>query len=216
MFEALFGSKNPTLKPMQRTHVARVVEIIAQTDEDDAEEAEAGFLEEGVEGMFVLMQKGEVLGVTGYNLDDQVDDVAWLSWTYLDAKHTGQGLGGQMLNDLLGKLKGFGVRKIFMATSDYEDFGRRIYANAHKMYEEFGANIELTVPDYHDVGEAKIVYGLDNPEFSTSPPAPASQQTGLAISDISKEPETKGRHGPELGRAPCRAGRYGVCARKSH
>ncbi|WP_411892612.1 rhomboid family intramembrane serine protease [Yoonia sp. SDW83-1] len=191
VFESLFGSKTPTLKPMQASHIARVVEIIGQTDDDDAEEAESGFLEEGLEGMFVLMQKGEILGVTGYSLDDQVDDVAWLSWTYLDQKQTGQGLGGEMLNGLLGKLKDFGVRKIFMATSDYAAFGRPIYANAHKMYEDFGAQVELTVPNYHDVGEAKIVYGLDNPEFVAPPPPPASPQTGLAIADIAKEPETK-------------------------
>ena len=173
LLEALFGSKTPTLKPMQRSHIARVVEIIGQTDDDDAQEAEDGFLEDGVEGMFVLMQKGEILGVTGYSLDDQVDDVVWLSWTYLDQKHTGQGLGSDMLNSLLGKLKDLGVRKIFMATSDYAAFGRPIYANAHKMYEDFGAQVELTVPDYHDLGEAKIVYGLDNPEFvAPSPPPP--------------------------------------------
>jgi membrane associated rhomboid family serine protease/GNAT superfamily N-acetyltransferase len=192
MFESLFGSKHPTLRPMQRTHIARVVAIIAQTDEDDAEEAETGFLEDGVDGMFVLMQKGEVLGVTGYSLDDQVDDVAWLSWTYLDEQYTGQGIGGDMLNDLLGKLKDYGVRKIFMATSDYEEFGRPIYANAHKMYEEFGANVELTVPDYHNIGEAKIVYGLDNPEFDAASPPPPSTETGIGITDIGKEPETKG------------------------
>jgi len=192
VLESLFGSKNPTLKPMQRTHIARVVDIIGQTDEDDAAEAESGFLDDGLEGMFVLMQKDEVLGVTGYSLDDQVDDVAWLSWTYLDEKHTGAGLGSQMLNDLLGKLKDYGVRKIFMATSDYAEFGRKIYASAHKMYEDFGANVELTVPDYHDVGEAKIVYGLDNPEFNAPPPPTPSDQTGIAISDIGKEPETKG------------------------
>lgn len=192
MFEALFGSKTPTLKPMQRTHIAQVVDIIGQTDEDDAAEAEENFLNDGVEGMFVLVQKGQVLGCTGYSLDTQVDDVAWLSWTYLDEKQTGHGLGSDMLNDLLGKLKGYGVRKLFIATSDYAEFGRPIYANAHKMYEDFGARVELTLPDYHDVGEAKIVYGLDNPEFVVPPPPPPSPQTGLAIADIGKEPETKG------------------------
>ncbi|MEJ6404403.1 rhomboid family intramembrane serine protease [Yoonia sp. 2307UL14-13] len=195
MFETLFGGKDPTLKPMQPAHIARVVEIIAQTDDDDAEEAEENFLEDGLEGMFVLMQKGEVLGCIGYSVDDQVPDIAWLSWTYLDKKKQSQGLGGNMMNDLLGKLKGYGVRKLFIATSDYEEFGRKIYADAHKMYADFGANVELTIPDYHNPGEAKIVYGLDNPEFVAPPPAPASEQTGIAITDIGKEPETKKVYG---------------------
>lgn len=195
MFEALFGNKGPALKPMQPTHIGRVVEIINQTDEDDAKEAEENFYEDGLEGMFVLMQKGEVLGVTGYSVDAQVDDIAWLSWTYLDSMQTGQGLGGQMLNDLLGKLKGYGVRKIFMATSDYEDFGKPLYAAAHKMYEDFGATVELTVPDYHALLEAKIVYGLNNPEFSPAPAAPPAEQTGVGITGIAKEPETDGVYG---------------------
>ena len=191
MLESFFGSKTPTLRPMQHTHIAQAVEIIAQTDEDDAAEAETQFLDEGLDGMFVLTQKGQVIGITGYSLDEQVPDIAWLSWTYLDAKQFGQGLGGQMLNDLLGKLKGYGVRKLFIATSDYEAFGRPIYEKAHQMYEEFGANVELTIPDYHDIGEARIVYGLDNPEFVAPSPAAPSAQTGLSIADIAAEPETK-------------------------
>ncbi len=190
MFESLFGNKNPTLKPMQLTHVSKVVSIIAQTDSDDAQEAEREFLDGSLAQMFVLMQKGEVLGVTGYSLDDQVDDIAWLSWTYLANEHVGTGLGSQMLNDLLGKLKGYGVRKIFIATSDYNDFGKGIYAAAHKMYEDFGAQVELTIPDYHNVGEAKIVYGLNNPEYVIEGDPMPSENTGLIVTGIDNEPET--------------------------
>ena len=192
MFESLFGNKNPTLKPMQFSHIAKVVDIIGQTDSDDAKEAEDEFLDGGLENMFVLVQKGDVLGVTGFSLDNQVHDVAWLSWTYLDQDHIGAGLGSQMLNDLLGKLKDFGIRKIFIATSDYNDFGRDIYAGAHKMYEDFGATVELKVPDYHNLSEAKIVYGLDNPEFVVEGEAPASENTGIVINGIAAEPETDG------------------------
>ncbi|WP_298258659.1 rhomboid family intramembrane serine protease [uncultured Litoreibacter sp.] len=191
MFEKLFGSKSPTLKPMQHVHIAKVVSIIDQTDSDDAKEAEDEFFDGGLEQMFVLMQKGEVIGVTGYSLDEQVHDIAWLSWTYLDQDHLGTGLGSQMLNDLLGKLKDFGIRKIFIATSDYRDFGRDIYAGAHKMYEDFGAVVELKVPDYHNPSEAKIVYGLNNPEYEPEGEEPVSTNTGLAINDVAPEPETK-------------------------
>lgn len=195
MFESFFGSRNPTLKPMQLQHVGRVVQIIAETDDDDAHEAEAEFLDGGLEGMFVLMQKGEVLGVTGYSMDEQVHDIAWLSWTYLSGAHVGAGLGSQMLNDLLGKLKDLGIRKVFIATSDYRDFGQDIYAAAHKMYEDFGATVELTVPDYHNKDEAKIVYGLKNPEYVEEGDAPTSDQTGLLIAGVEDEPETVGAVG---------------------
>lgn len=191
MFGNLFGSKGPQLKPMQPVHIPKVVAIINQTDDDDAAEAEAEFLDGGgLEGMFVLMDRGEVMGCIGYSPDDHSPDIAWLSWTYLDAEYAGQGYGSQMMNDLLGKLKDYGVRKIFIATSDYEDFGKKIYAAAHKMYEDFGATVEMTVPDYHNVGESKIVFGLENPEYEGGPALEQSENEGLAIETISKEPET--------------------------
>lgn len=203
MFGNLFGSKGPTLKPMQMTHIAKVVGIIHQTDDDDAAEAEAEFLEPGgLEGMFVLMDRGEVMGCIGYSPDDHSPEIAWLSWTYLDAAYAGQGYGSQMMNDMLGKLNAFGVRKIFIATSDYEEFGKKIYAAAHKMYEDFGAEVEMTVPDYHTVGEAKIVYGLNNPEFQIGDPPAPSENEGIAISGSAKEPETDNVRGLTWSEVP--------------
>ncbi|WP_170428443.1 GNAT family N-acetyltransferase [Ruegeria arenilitoris] len=190
MFSALFGSSGPKLKPMEWRHVSPAIQIIAQTDEDDATEAESKFLEEGTDNMFVLQEKGNVLGLIGYSLDEDVPDVAWLSWTYLDQAHTGKGLGALMLNDLLGKLAQLQVRKIFIETSDYEEFGKKLYAAAHKLYEEFGASVELTVPGYHGPNEAKIVYGLENPEASETPRIEPSPNTGLSIFEIHKAPET--------------------------
>lgn len=190
MFSAIFGNKGPTLKPMQLAHIDRVVSIIDETDDDDAEEAQEDFVENGVDKMFVLMHKGEVIGVTGFSLDHQVHDIAWLSWTYLTKEYAGQGHGSQMLNDLLGKLKTYGVRKLFIATSDYKDFGRPIYAAAHKMYEDFGASVELKIPQYHGEYEAKIIYGLDNPEFVDEGIYQNSSDTGLEITGVSEEPET--------------------------
>jgi GNAT superfamily N-acetyltransferase len=190
MFNALFGSSGPKLKPMEWQHVSDAIQIIAQTDEDDAAEAESTFVDGGTENMFVLQEKGKVLGLIGYSLDEDVPDVAWLSWTYLDQEHTGKGLGGLMLNDLLGKLAQLQVRKIFIETSDYEEFGKKIYAAAHKLYEEFGAAVEMTVPGYHSPNEAKIVYGLDNPEAPEPPRAEPSVSTGLSIFEVHKAPET--------------------------
>lgn len=190
MFNSLFGSKGPVLKPMELHHVSPVIAIIAQTDEDDAHEAESTFLDDGVENMFVLQDRGRVLGVIGFDLDEQVPDLAWLSWTYLDQAQTGKGLGSQMLNDLLGKLAQQDVRKIFVETSDYEEFGKKIYASAHRLYEEFGAAVELTVPAYHSPTEVKIIYGLENPEAPEMATPEPTASTGLAITEIHKAAET--------------------------
>ncbi|WP_162617694.1 rhomboid family intramembrane serine protease [Yoonia maritima] len=202
MFGSLFGSKGPQLKPMQLTHLSKVVQIIKETDDDDAAEAENEFLNDGIEDMFVLLERGEVLGVIGYSHDDQVDDVVWLSWTYLRKDCAGEGLGAYMLNDLLGKLKAKGIRKIFIATSDYDHFGKLIYAAAHKMYAEFGAAVELTIPAYHTVTEAKIVYGLDNPEFDAGPSPAMPSSTGISITGSALEPETEGVFGLTWQEAP--------------
>lgn len=190
MFGSLFGGKEPVLKPMQMTHLSAVIAIIDETDDDDAREAESTLLEEGFDGMFVLQQRGQVLGVTGYYLDEQVPDIAWLSWTYLTKSHTGEGYGSQMMNNLLGKLKDQGVRKLFIATSDYDDFGKQLYADAHRMYEDFGAEVELKIPQFHGTREAKIIYGLNNPEFVPGPAEAVSQKTGLRIRDGAPEAES--------------------------
>lgn len=192
MLGALFGGGKTALKPMRRTDIARVVAIIEETDEDDALEAEQGFLSGDLGGMFVLSKGGAVVGVTGFALDEQVPDIAWLSWTYLTESETGGGLGGFMLNDLLGRLKERGIRKLFIATSDYAEDGVPIYAAAHKMYADFGAEVELTIPDYHAVGEARIVYGLANPEYEAPGPASPPPEDGLAFTGAAREPETDG------------------------
>ena len=191
MFGSLFGPKGPSLKPMEWRHTARVIEIIAQTDEDDAAEAETTFVDHGMDNMFVLQERGKVLGVIGFGLDEQVPDLAWLSWTYLDQTQTGQGLGSQMLNDLLGKLAQNNIRKIFVETSDYEEFGKKIYASAHRLYEDFGAKVELTVPGYHSPSEAKIIYGLDNPEGPAAIVSEPTPSTGLKITELHKAAETE-------------------------
>lgn len=190
MFGSLFGSKEPVLKPMQLTHLAAALAIIDETDDDDAREAEASLRDEGLEGMFVLLHRGQVIGLTGYDLDEQVPDIAWLSWTYLTKSYAGEGYGSQMMNNLLGKLKDQGVRKLFIATSDYDDFGKQLYADAHRMYEDFGAEVELKIPQFHGTREAKIIYGLNNPEFVPGPAEPASVKNGLRIRDGAFEAES--------------------------
>ncbi|WP_425073010.1 rhomboid family intramembrane serine protease [Sagittula sp. S175] len=189
MFSSLFGAKGAQLKPMKWDHVAKVVPIIAETDEDDASEAEEVFLSRGFDNMLVLVEKGRILGLTGFDMDPLVPDVAWLSWTYLGRDHIGQGYGSQMFNDLLGMLNKQGVRKIFIETSDYAEDGKSIYAGAHRLYEEFGATLELTIPDYHAPGESKLIFGLLNPEAPDVEITPDNSAPGLALTGLDKAPE---------------------------
>ena len=70
------------------------------------------------------------------------------------------------------------------------------------MYEDFGASVELTVPDYHTIGEAKIVYGLDNPEYEAGPAPAPSENEGIAIGGSAKEPETDNVRGLTWSEVP--------------
>ncbi|KIT15140.1 rhomboid family intramembrane serine protease [Jannaschia aquimarina] len=195
MFGSLFASKEPRLRPMKTADIAHVVAIIDETDEDDAVEAEHGFLKGDLDGMFVLTRGSKVIGVTGHSADEHVPDIAWLSWTYLTEEETGEGLGRFMLNELLGYLREMGIRKLLIATSDYGENGEMVYAAAHRMYEAFGAEVEMTVPDYHARGEAKIVYGLENPDYQGGAEATSYDETGLVITGAAREPETDGAAG---------------------
>lgn len=195
MFNKLFGQKGPRLVPMGPEHHAYVIAIIGETDEDDAEEAEDQFREDGYEGMFVLVDGRKVLGVTGAHLAENSDDVAWLSWTYLASDARGEGLGQIMLDGLLGMLNEHGVRKIFIATSDYAEDGEMIYADAIDFYRSLGAEEEMRVPDYHDEGETKIVFGLVNPGVEPGPEREIAPFAGVSFKGIAQAPETEDSFG---------------------
>lgn len=192
MFKSLFADNTPRLKAMEPKHIERAVDIISQTDEDDAEEALASFNTGGVGNKFVLMRNGVVVGITGYAVDDHVDDVAWLSWHYLDRKLTGHGLGSQMFEELLGHLNNAGFRLLLIETSDYQEDGAPLYGAAHRMYERFGANLKVTVPDYYALGEAKLIYGLENQDRPALDPAGRLAGKTLSIAGLDADPECDG------------------------
>ncbi len=189
------GKGGPQLRPMERKDMGGVLRIISQHDEDDFEEAREE-LREDLEGMFVLADGSKVVGVTGGNVDPHTDDVVWLSWTYLTEKTRGEGLGQIMLDGLLGQLNDHGVRKIFIATSDYKEDGEEIYGDAMNFYRSLGAEEEMRVPDYHAPGEAKIVFGLVNPGVDAQPPELDDEPVlGVRFTGIDPAPESQGGFG---------------------
>ena len=190
MFSRLMKSSEPRLVPMRKRDIDRVLRIIAQTDDEDADAAEEQFNRQGLGGMDVLEVGGRVVGVTGHHIDDQTEGTAWLSWTYLDRDARGEGLGGFMVDTLLGRLAEQGVRKIFIDTSDYAEDGELIYARAHALYRSLGAAVELTFADYFDTGENKLVFGLENPQYGGGAPAPSPAAGGIDIVDLDGAAET--------------------------
>ncbi len=154
------GSAEPDFRPMERGDLGAALRIIAQHDEDDFEEAREE-LKDSLDGMFVIRERGKIVGLTGATQDPHSEDVVWLSWTYVDATRQGNGLGRMMFDALSGMLAGDGVRKMFINTSDYREAGVDTYAAARAFYGRMGARLEVTIPDYHAPGEARLVYGLE-------------------------------------------------------
>lgn len=154
------------LRPMQVSDIDAVVALIDSHDEDDAEDAQAGFRsDDGTEDYFVLELDGQVIGVSGFRTPPACEQTHWLSWTYIHDDHVNLGHGRRMISEILEHLKSLGGRKVFVKMSDYSELnesGEReeTYAAALHLYQSMGFAIELTHSDYYDEGEAQIVLGM--------------------------------------------------------
>lgn len=148
------------VRPMHSSDIARVIELINEHDEDDAEEARESF-RESIDGMYVAVDNERIVGVTGAVQDVEADGIYWLSWTYVDKSERRQGIGLYLVDGLVHQLQQNGARKMFISTGDYVEDGEDIYAEAKAFYRRLGAVEELKVADYYEPGEARYVYGLD-------------------------------------------------------
>ncbi|MFT4637865.1 MAG: GNAT superfamily N-acetyltransferase [Verrucomicrobiales bacterium] len=156
-------------RPMSQNDVPTVLDIIRAHDEDDAEWAAQTYQNRGLHGHFVLTQDKRVAGVSGYALADGTQQAYWISWTYLDEASQGQGLGSAVLERIFQKLEKEGARKVFVSTSDYEEEGSNIYASAVRMYESAGFQLEVKTPDFYDIGESQLIFGMQlNPSMPPS------------------------------------------------
>lgn len=172
MIFSLFGKKDDKeqpeqaqpaekyVRPMEPGDIGPVLEIIYDHDEDDGEEAEES-LNESIEDMFVAIDNGKVIGVTGAIQDEEAEGIVWLSWTYVHEDYRRQGVGRYMVEGMLHALKEGGMRKMYMSTGEYYEDGEDIYAAAKAFYRRLGARPELKIDDYYEVGEARHILGLD-------------------------------------------------------
>lgn len=152
----------PNLRPMTMNDLNTVLKIIQSHDEDDAEAAEADFQDNGLENQFVLESSDQLIGVTGYREVPATNSTFWLSWTYLDKTFQRQGLGRQMLVELIDKLRSINGRKIFVKVSDYEDpEDGKIYDRAFNVYKALGFKEEVVCQDFYDIGESQYILGLN-------------------------------------------------------
>jgi len=158
-------------REMYMSDLPKILKVIEEIDEDDAEGAEEDFHSQGFENHYVLDVDGKAIGVTGFRPVPATDRTSWLSWTYLDPQFHGKGLGKEMTEKLLQKAKDTGGRKIFVKVSNYVDpEDGPVYEKALKMYKSLGFVEELTNADFYDEGEDQIILSLslnDDAVFST-------------------------------------------------
>ena len=150
------------LRPMIESDVKPILDIIYNHDDDDGEEAEAAF-ERSLSDKYVMEFEGRVMGMTGFRADDHSPQTAWLSFTYIHNYFRQKGNAYWMMLELRNILEAQGIKRLFIATSDYEDedTGEDIYLPARNFYEhKLNAERELRVDDYYAPGESKYIYSL--------------------------------------------------------
>lgn len=156
----MFSSEYQFL-PMTAKDIEDVVAVIESTDEDDAECAYQCYKNKGIGDQFVLKHNSKIIGIIGYDYADDTNGTFWLSWTYLLEEYQGNGLGKQMLIDIIAKLKQVEARKLFVSISDYKDIDDgKIYENARRLYHAIGFSEEVRHQDYYAFNESETILGL--------------------------------------------------------
>lgn len=184
-----FGSA-PRLRPMARGDLGAVLRIISGDNTADFEAAREA-LRDDCEGMFVLTERGRVVGVTGAEVDPFSDDIVWLSWTFADRGREADHLERTMFEALTALLRADGVRKLFVNFREPGYESSHVSLSARALLAQAGARLEATLPDYHADGEAQVTYGFD----LTDGPVDRSAQPSsgaLRFVDIEDLPESDG------------------------
>ncbi|MGK0270578.1 MAG: ribosomal protein S18 acetylase RimI-like enzyme [Cocleimonas sp.] len=158
------------LREMQPEDIRPVFEVIESQDEEDAEEALAGYQEiGGTMDNYVMVVNNRVIGVTGYATPLGCDETHWLAWTYIHDDYANQGNGRIMLTELIQYLKDKGGRMLFVKVSDYVDEeDGAIYAAALHLYKSLGFKEQLVHKNYYDEDESQTILALRLKDSETS------------------------------------------------
>jgi len=151
---------------MEKADIDDVVAVIDSHDDDDAAEALDGFNRpNGLEDQFVLEREGRIVGITGFATPPGCDQTHWLTWTYVHDDHVNQGIGREMVTEVIEHLNQAGGRKLFVKISDYtetDESGNKvcIYEAARHLYKSLGFTEELILKDYYDRDETMTILGM--------------------------------------------------------
>ncbi len=178
------------VRPMETGDIEAVLAIIESHDDEDAQEASEEFAE-SVEGMYVAVDNGRIVGVTGSFTDGEADDIHWLSWTYVAEDQRRQGIGRYLVGGMFDQLQNMGARKVFITTGDYVEDGVDIYAGARAFYENLGASLELKMSHYFSQDEARYIFGLNITGQPEAVPVSIEQNGHLIFDGLHAAPESE-------------------------
>lgn len=125
--------------PSDKEHVLALLRLnipqyFAPEEEKDLEH----YLENEIEGYFVMELNGELTGCGGFNFSDD-GTTGKISWDFFHPAQQGKGLGAQLLRFRIEKLKEYpAVKVISVRTSQL----------AYRFYQKQGFEICETVKDY--------------------------------------------------------------------
>lgn len=104
--------------------------------------------------VFIGIVDGDIVSVTGYCPDEDIDDVYWLNWHYTHKVYEGKGIGGKLLEYMIEILSP-NARKF------YVNMGWRLLnLRALNLYLKKGFRIEAVLRDYYGEGEDQIILGM--------------------------------------------------------
>ena len=104
--------------------------------------------------VFVGIVEDDIVAVTGYCPDADIDDVYWLNWHYTHKDYEGKGIGGKLLEYMIEMLSP-NIRKFYVNTA-----WRLLNLRALNLYLKKGFRIEGVLRDYYGEGEDQIMLGI--------------------------------------------------------
>lgn len=139
----------------------KVVQLIAEHDQDDADSAEDTLNSEDCIN-WVSILDSEIVGVSGYERVRGTDKSSYLSWTYVAKERCGHGIGTQLLDVVLGHAKSEDCRLMLVKVSDYIEPGKSVslYDTANRLYIKSGFERQIYCNDFYDEGEGIEIMSL--------------------------------------------------------
>ena len=177
------------LRPMTSSDVDDVLRIISEFDEDDAEEAAESYRAD-LQGHFVWIDSGQIVGVTGATPLEFTSASYSLATTCISEEVHEETIQW-MVREVCTQLTEAGGRKLFAELSDYIDpEDGDIYRPLRRSLTNLDFQVEVTHENFYDRNESQIIWGrrLVEAQYKERP----AETRGIRLTDIDEIPGADG------------------------